>query len=155
MIPNLISGLSALSSSVYPDAGTLRSFPLHGSVFTTGNSGIAWFSQAVSSLGELTCPDQGKTASLGEHKPVLEKPFPSLAASAILDISLGTGQKTHVGMSAQRLSGWPDSMSWFQSFISYSTDNHQARIKHICQMLVNLGLKGWSRIKLASTHGQH
>lgn len=92
MIPNLISGLSALSSSVYPDAGTLRSFPLHGSVFTTGNSGIAWFSQAVSSLGELTCPDQGKTASLGEHKAVLEKPFPSLAASAILDISLGTGQ---------------------------------------------------------------
>ena len=92
MIPNLISALSALSSSVYPDAGTLWSFPLHGSVFTTGNSGISWFSQAMSSLGELTCPDQGKTASLGEHKPVLEKPFPSLAASAILDISLDIGQ---------------------------------------------------------------
>lgn len=45
---NLISGLSALS--VHPDASPLWSFPLHGSVFTAGDSGIEWLSQAVSSL---------------------------------------------------------------------------------------------------------
>lgn len=45
MIPNLISDLSALLCSVYPDASPLWSFPLHGSVLTTRNSGIAWFGQ--------------------------------------------------------------------------------------------------------------
>lgn len=43
MIANLISGLPVLLSSVYPDASTLWSFPLHGSFLPTRNSGIAWF----------------------------------------------------------------------------------------------------------------
>lgn len=34
--------------------------------------------RAVSSQCELTGPDQGGTAPQEKHKPVLEKPFPSL-----------------------------------------------------------------------------
>ena len=44
----------ALSSSVYPDAGPVWSLPLHGSVFPARNSGTMGFSQAASSLCELT-----------------------------------------------------------------------------------------------------
>lgn len=79
VISNLISGLSALLSSVYSDASTLWSLPLHGSFFTTRNSGIAWFGQGNSFATGAHLSWPGREALPGTHKPFLENSFPSLA----------------------------------------------------------------------------
>lgn len=110
--------VSALSSSVYPDAGPVWSLPLHGSVFLQGIQ-VLWRS-ARQRLHSVSSPSLTRRAALPWEPEVSSEELFLVLLLKLFDIpwTLDKIQSCwHEG--TETLPGWPDSAPWFQSFVSF------------------------------------